>query len=170
MPYNTRRKSLSLPSLGIHLPVNRSSSSTTNNTQANMTTRPRPSTEGSPRPSKKLKRTDGGSSSSSTTTVRFVAGPRKSESISTLTPPPSAGVHTSIETDDADCAGVSVVEPVDLGGINDEIVEAVILRLQQTRNRPHLVKELATILMDKLAIIQQSVPSFYACLPVPCLT
>ncbi|KAI1166744.1 hypothetical protein F5B18DRAFT_30246 [Nemania serpens] len=156
MPYNTRRKSLSLPSLGIHLPVNRSSSSTTNNTQANMTTRPRPSTEGSPRPSKKLKRTDGGSSSSSTTTVRFVAGPRKSESISTLTPPPSAGVHTSIETDDADCAGVSVVEPVDLGGINDEIVEAVILRLQQTRNRPHLVKELATILMDKLAIIQQS--------------
>lgn len=62
---------------------------------------------------------------------------------------------------------MSEVEPVDLGGINDEIVEAVILRLQQTRNRPHLVKELATILMDKLAIIQQSVSSFYACLPVP---
>lgn len=44
---------------------------------------------------------------------------------------------------------------VDLEGINDEIVEAVIVQLQNTDNRPHLVKELAAILMQQLKIVQQ---------------
>ena len=44
---------------------------------------------------------------------------------------------------------------VDLEGINDEIVEAVIVRLEETRNRPHLVKELAATLMDQVKIVQQ---------------
>jgi hypothetical protein len=70
-------------------------------------------------------------------------------------PPPSTSLHASIETDDVDFTGVPGVKPVDLEGINDEIVEAVILQLQQTRNRPHLVKELATILMNKVTIVQQ---------------
>ncbi|KAI1124746.1 hypothetical protein F5Y10DRAFT_268813 [Nemania abortiva] len=154
MPYNTRRKSLSLPSLGIHVPVNRSSSnSNNNNTQTNMSTRPRPSAEGSPRPSKKVKRSHGDSVSS--TTVTPAPKHRKCESLPTP-PPPSTGVHVSIETDDIDFTGVSEIKPVDLDGINDEIVEAVLIRLQQTQNRPHLVKELATILMDKVAIVQQS--------------
>ncbi|KAI0105243.1 hypothetical protein GGR51DRAFT_195845 [Nemania sp. FL0031] len=152
MPYNTRRKSLSLPSLGIHVPVNRSSSSASNNTQTNMTTRTRPSTEGSPRPSKKAKRSH--SDSASSTSATPAPRPRKCESIPT--PPPSTGVHASIETDDVDFSGVARVGPVDLDGINDEIVEAVLVRLQQTQNRPHLVKELETILKSKLAIVQQS--------------
>ncbi|KAI0534126.1 hypothetical protein GGR58DRAFT_516387 [Xylaria digitata] len=151
MPYNTRRKSLSLPSLGIHVPVNRSSANNSNhNTQTNMATR-RPSSGGSPRPSKKAKRSHDDSSSSPTPTT---AGSKKYDSIPT--PKPSPSVHASIETDDVDFASALEVKPVDLDGINDDIVEAVILRLQQTRNRPHLVKELATVLMDKLAIVQQS--------------
>ncbi|KAI0969554.1 hypothetical protein F4678DRAFT_463342 [Xylaria arbuscula] len=139
MPYNTRRKSLSLPSLGIHVPVNRSSN---NNNQTNMTARPRPSTEGSPRPSKKVKRSHDDSSSTSS---------KKRVSISR----PLPGVHASIETDDLD-GTAHVAIPVDLDGINDEIVAAVIMRLQQTRNRPQLVKDLAAALMDKLPIVQQS--------------
>ncbi|KAI0429985.1 hypothetical protein F5Y09DRAFT_331380 [Xylaria sp. FL1042] len=157
MPYNTRRKSLSLPSLGIHVPVNRSS---TNNTQGNMTARPRPSSEGSHRPSKKVKRSHGGSvaaSSStspslSTTNATTAIGSKKYDSIPTL----SSGVHASIETDDVDFANAPEVKLVDLDGINDEVVEAVMIRLQQTRNRPQLVKELATVLTGKLPIVQQS--------------
>ncbi|RYC57018.1 hypothetical protein CHU98_g9191 [Xylaria longipes] len=152
MPYNTRRKSLSLPSLGIHVPVHRSSSNA-NNTQTNTTTRPRPSSAGSPRPSKKLKRSHEDSSASSTTAT---PAPRSKKWVSIPTQMPSPPVHDSIETDDADLASVPELKPVDLDGINDEILEAVILRLQQTRNRPHLARELATILMDKVAILQQS--------------
>ncbi|KAI1748579.1 hypothetical protein F4782DRAFT_542736 [Xylaria castorea] len=146
MPYNTRRKSLSLPSLGIHVPVHRSSSNANNNTQTNMTARPRPSSAGSPRPSKKLKRSHEDSSA-----------PSRSKKCGSLPRPvPSPPVHDSIETDDAFFFSVPEVKPVDLDGINDEIIETVILRLQQTRNRPHLAKELATILMDKVALVQQS--------------
>lgn len=57
----------------------------------------------------------------------------------------------SIEADDNDAA----LKTVDLEGINDEIVESVIVRLQETRNRPHLVKELATVLMHQVKIVQQ---------------
>lgn len=53
------------------------------------------------------------------------------------------------------------MKKVDLEGINDEIVEAVIVQLQNTGNRPHLVKELAAILMQQLKIVQQYV------LPLP---
>ncbi|KAI1363395.1 hypothetical protein F5Y08DRAFT_340690 [Xylaria arbuscula] len=140
MPYNTRRKSLSLPSLGIHVPVNRSST-TNHNSQANMTSRTRPSSEGSPRPSKKAKRAHDDSAAIMS---------KKSTSIPT---PSSSPVHTSIETDEIDAPQV---RPVDLDGINDEIVEAVIVRLQETRNRPQLVKDLATVLINKLPIVQQS--------------
>jgi len=45
---------------------------------------------------------------------------------------------------------------IDFDSINDEIVEAVIVQLQNTGNRPHLVKELAAVLMQQLKIVQQS--------------
>jgi hypothetical protein len=151
MPYNTRRKSLSLPSLGIHVPVNRSSSNNNHNAQAGMMARPRPSSEAPPRPSKKLKRSHVDSSNTAAPTI----GSRKCDSIAT--PTPSPGVQTSIETDEIHFTGMPEIEPVDLTGVNDEIVEAVLLRLQQTRNRPHLVKELTTVLTGKLAIVQQYV-------------
>ena len=73
------------------------------------------------------------------------------------TPPPSPEAEQpSIEMDDAEEASIP---KIDLEGINDEIVEAVIVQLQNTGNRPHLVKELAAVLMQQLKIVQQYVPS-----------
>lgn len=65
------------------------------------------------------------------------------------TPPPSP----EAETDDLD----EDVKPreIDLEGINDDIVEAVIIQLQKTGNRPHLVKELAAILSQNVKIVEQ---------------
>lgn len=44
---------------------------------------------------------------------------------------------------------------IDLQGINDDIVEASIMQLQATANRPHLIKELATVLAQSLTSVQQ---------------
>ena len=64
------------------------------------------------------------------------------------TPPPSP----EAEADDAD----DDLKPreIDLEGINDDIVEAVIIQLQKTGNRPHLVKELAAILAAQVKIVE----------------
>ncbi|KAI0015308.1 hypothetical protein F4780DRAFT_787119 [Xylariomycetidae sp. FL0641] len=150
MPYNTRRKSLSLPSLGIHIPVHRSSSNHSNNS-SNMAS-PRPAPESSSHPAKKAKRSHHDSPSTS------ASKPSHSNHVkSRRTPPPSPpGLQASIEMDESGAAGTFEVKPVDLGGVKDEIVEAVIVRLQQTRNRPHLVKDLATVLMNQVKIVQQS--------------
>ncbi|KAA8566855.1 hypothetical protein EYC84_009954 [Monilinia fructicola] len=51
---------------------------------------------------------------------------------------------------------MSKPEKFDLDGINDEIVEGVIIQLQKTSNRPHLVKELANILSQSVKIVEQS--------------
>jgi len=45
---------------------------------------------------------------------------------------------------------------IDMESINDDIVEAVIIQLQSTANRPHLVKELATVLAQSLSSVQHS--------------
>lgn len=69
------------------------------------------------------------------------------------TPPPSPPAErASIEMADDEAA---VPRVVDMEGINDEIVEAVITQLQNTGNRPHLVKELAAVLIQHLKIVQQ---------------
>ncbi|KAI2628462.1 hypothetical protein GGR54DRAFT_587278 [Hypoxylon sp. NC1633] len=150
MPYNTRRKSLSLPSLGIHIPVNRSS---TNNSSLASS---RSSSESSSHPNKKLKRShnDSGSSSASPLPIlkQAIVAPSKYD----RTPPPSPGLQDSIEMDDSELSELPEIKKVDLEGINDEIVEAVIVRLQETRNRPHLVKELAAVFMGHVKIVQQS--------------
>lgn len=67
------------------------------------------------------------------------------------TPPPSP----EADIDDLD----EDVKPreIDLEGINDDIVEAVIIQLQKTGNRPHLVKELAAILSQSVKIVEQYV-------------
>ena len=128
MPYNTRRKSLSLPSLGIHLPV-------THAERAAARLSP-PSASSAPEnpPSKKIKRSHDESPSMSPPPKR---DPIKYEH----TPPPSPGA----EVDDSECDDVKP-KLIDLEGINDEIVEGVIIQLQKTGNRPHLVKELAAVL------------------------
>jgi len=139
MPYNTRRKSLSLPSLGIHLPVTHASRAAARLSPPSTATTP---TSEQP-PSKKLKRSYADSTSMSPPPKRVVL---KYEH----TPPPSP----TADLDDEE----EVVKPreIDLEGINDEIVEAVIVQLQKTANRPHLVKELAAILSRSVKIVEQS--------------
>ncbi|KAK2626880.1 hypothetical protein QTJ16_004055 [Diplocarpon rosae] len=137
MPYNTRRKSLSLPSLGIHLPVTHASRAAARMSPLAAS----PSSENPP--SKKLKRSHEESPSMSPPPKRT---PLKFEN----TPPPSPEADADDSQDD--------VKPreIDLRGINDEIVEGVIVQLQKTGNRPHLVKELAAILSQSVKIVEQS--------------
>jgi hypothetical protein len=71
------------------------------------------------------------------------------------TPPPSPPAVAMEMSEDEDA--VTEQKQIDMEGINDEIVEAVITQLQNTGNRPHLVKELATVLMRQLKIVQQFV-------------
>lgn len=66
------------------------------------------------------------------------------------TPPPSPHADADDSEDEAK------PREIDLEGINDEIVEGVIIQLQKTGNRPHLVKELAAILSQSVKIVEQS--------------
>lgn len=136
MPYNTRRKSLSLPSLGIHLPVTHAS---------RVSARSPPSNEQPP--SKKVKRSHDDEKSPSP----MSPPPKRSQTKATKyehTPPPSPGAED-----------VEEVKAIDLSGINDEIVEAVIVQLQEAGNKPHLVKQLAEILHKSVKIVEQYVSS-----------
>jgi hypothetical protein len=138
MGYNTRRKSLSLPSLGIHLPG------------ASRSARSPPSTSDAHHPAKKVKRTHSHSTSSIVspprpTTLRFDEQRPKSSGRAADTPPPSPG-------------GESSHAKVDTQGIDDEIVVGVIEQLEKTGNRPHLLKELALVLSPTIPIVERYVP------------
>ncbi|KAG9239472.1 hypothetical protein BJ875DRAFT_501339 [Amylocarpus encephaloides] len=137
MPYNTRRKSLSLPSLGIHLPVSHAARAA-----ARLSPPSAGPTSENP-PTKKLKRSHGESPSMSPPPKR---APVKFEN----TPPPSP------EADAHELDEEVAPREIDLEGIRDEIVEGVIVQLQKTGNRPHLVKELAAILSQNVKIVEQS--------------
>ncbi|KAJ5095525.1 hypothetical protein NUU61_004881 [Penicillium alfredii] len=134
MPYNTRRKSLSLPSLGIHLPnSSRRSPSISKGSHA---------TDDLP-PSKKAKRSHDSISLSPEPSHRKDAITVRAGRFQ-HTPPPSpldAGIAPKIDTE----------------GINDDIVVAVIDQLEKTGNRPHLVKELAAVLVALNANVANSV-------------
>ncbi|KAJ4377881.1 hypothetical protein N0V83_000711 [Neocucurbitaria cava] len=137
MGYNTRRKSLSLPSLGIHLPG------------APRSARSPPSTSDSQHIAKRRKHSHSASSASSPaspprpTTLRFDEQRPKSSGRVADTPPPSPG-------------GESGSTKVDTQGIDDEIVVGVIEQLEKTGNRPHLLKELATVLSPTIPIVESS--------------
>jgi hypothetical protein len=64
------------------------------------------------------------------------------------TPPPSP------EPDADGLKQCEVKREIDLEGINDDIVEGVIVQLQKTGNRPHLVKELAAILSSSVKLVE----------------
>lgn len=66
------------------------------------------------------------------------------------TPPRSPSPDLSLDMSDTDQSS-----KIDFESINDDIVEAVITQLQSTGNRPHLVKELATVLSQRLTVVQQ---------------
>ncbi|KAL8938143.1 MAG: hypothetical protein Q9211_003353 [Gyalolechia sp. 1 TL-2023] len=142
MPYNTRRKSLSLPSLGIQLP-------NASRAHRHPISRAATAADSSPPqpPAKKCKRSHTpddasptppsrprSSTSFSTKSVSFAVDRPKSSGRTTYehTPPPSPGATHRIK--------------IDTDGINDDIVTGVIEQLEKTGNRPHLIKELSTVL------------------------
>ncbi|KAJ5728359.1 hypothetical protein N7493_004689 [Penicillium malachiteum] len=129
MPYNTRRKSLSLPSLGIHLPNSSRRSPSISKTDDH-------------HPAKKVKRSHTSQSPEPSTGKGSLVRAGR-HGVFENTPPPSpmdAGVARKIDTE----------------GINDDIVVAVIEQLQKTGNRPHLVKELAAVLVSLNATVANS--------------
>ncbi|KAA6416265.1 MAG: hypothetical protein FRX48_00985 [Lasallia pustulata] len=144
MPYNTRRKSLSLPSLGIQLPnTSRSHRPSPPKSSATEIDQPaakrvkRSHTSDSPPPpppsESKLSTRPSRTSSTSSKNVTFAERPKSSgRTAYEHTPPPSPGA-----TDGA---------KIDTEGINDDIVTGVIQQLEKTGNRPHLIKELAAVL------------------------
>lgn len=143
MPYNTRRKSLSLPSLGIQLP-------SASRAHRPSISKASPTTETPQQPPpKKIKRSHTSNlssptsppkhrssiSSSSVKVVSFADRPKSSgRAAYENTPPPSPGPTTN--------------NKVDTDGINDDIVVGVIEQLEKTGNRPHLIKELAAVLTN----------------------
>ncbi|OLN96009.1 hypothetical protein CCHL11_07065 [Colletotrichum chlorophyti] len=159
MPYNTRRKSLSLPSLGIHVPGSHPSrhntATSSRSGSENVTNRiniTSISSSASPsittHPNKRQKRSHG-----EDTLTRIVSHKRPHYD---HTPPPSPTANKPMELDDA--IAEAPPRPIDLESIHDEIVEAVVVQLIATANRPHLVKELATVLLQQqqLNIVKHS--------------
>lgn len=161
MPYNTRRKSLSLSSLGIHVPVSnaaraanralalRESSNSSSSTRTSSPTSMASSSEDHP-PTRRLKRPH-----TADTDDSEPAPKRREEGVRfDNTPPPSPRTkRRSVKAEDSEDDAES--KPIDMESIRDEIVEAVIVQLQNTGNRPHIVKELAAVLMQQLKIVQQ---------------
>lgn len=135
----TRKKSLSLPSLGIALPG------------APRSARSPPSSANGQHVAKKQKRSHSNSNASTPAspprpaTLRFDERPKSSGRVAD-TPPPSPG-------------GESGQTKVDTQGIDDVIVVGVIEQLEKTGNRPHLLKELATVLSPTIPIVERYVPS-----------
>lgn len=84
------------------------------------------------------------------------AAKRHQPAANKLPPSPPRSRASSVEMKDA--AGPASAK-VDLSSVNDEIVEAVIVQLQNAGNRPHIVKELVPVLMQQLKIVQQYAPS-----------
>ncbi|KAL8703250.1 MAG: hypothetical protein Q9201_003556 [Fulgogasparrea decipioides] len=140
MPYNTRRKSLSLPSLGIQLP------------NASRAHRPSISkgataTESSP-PAKKVKRSHTADHIPNTTTSRPRSNTASSstKSVSFATERPKSSGRTAYEHTPPPSPGATDTVKIDIDGINDDIVIGVMEQLEKTGNRPHLIKELSTVL------------------------
>lgn len=138
MPYNTRRKSLSLPSLGIHVPnssrTHRPSLKSTHDSESVQAP-----------PSKKLKR-----SHTSDEPLSPVSSPRSkvgSPALDDITAATFANQrHAAEQTPPPSPGSRPQFRKVDIDGINDDIVIGVIEQLEKTGNRPHLIRDLATIL------------------------
>jgi hypothetical protein len=141
MPYNTRRKSLSLTEMGIILPKR--------SRAAVQPSPPNTAVDGEEPPVKKSKRSHGHASPTigdmsppRSTTIRFKE--EKPKRAIALSPPPSPLREGESK--------------IDIEGISDEIVVGAIQQLERTGNRPHLVKELSAILATNIPAIEK-----YAC-------
>jgi hypothetical protein len=52
---------------------------------------------------------------------------------------------------------------IDTDGIHDDVVVAAIHQLEKTGNKPHLVRELAAVLMNVNETVAKYVPAFPFC-------
>ncbi|KAI1003206.1 hypothetical protein K3495_g5001 [Podosphaera aphanis] len=137
IPYNTRHKLFSSPALGIQLPV-------THATRAPRRLLPPCDLRIETPPHKKLKRSYQATKKISTDSK---CAPENRDN----TPPRSPEAESQNSDDE------TRLTKIDLDEINDDVVEAVVNQLQQSRNRPHLVKELATILgRQGIKVVEQS--------------
>jgi hypothetical protein len=145
MPYNTRRKSLSLTEMGIIVPKR--------SRAAVQPSPPNTAVDGEEPPVKKSKRSHGNASP----TIGDMSPPRstairikesKPKRAAALSPPPSPLREGESK--------------IDIEGISDEIVVGAIQQLERTGNRPHLVKELSAILATNIPAIER-----YACASTP---
>ena len=141
MPVNTRKKSVSLADLGIHLPKR---------ARAPSVTQPSPPAtviEDEPL-SKKAKWSHG-----STTPPPTSMSPPASTNIRVKPEPPSRlAEHTPPPS-----PGAASVHKIDTDGIKDDVVVGTIRQLEKTGNRPHLVKELAAVLTHNIAAVEKYV-------------
>jgi hypothetical protein len=143
MGYNTRRISLCLPSMGIQLPrTHRSPVSS-------------PSAD-SPAP-KRLKRSH--TISSTPLSQVFTAPPP---------PLPRHAISLAERSSQPGLPGADLTTPppspptahhpkLDYEGISDDIVVGVLQQLEKTGNKPHLIKELANVLMTSLKCVERYV-------------
>ncbi|KAF2731750.1 hypothetical protein EJ04DRAFT_362030 [Polyplosphaeria fusca] len=143
MPYNTRRKSLSLPALGIALP---------GGPRLKPSSPPAAHADNHP-PAKRIKRTHSIASAKSTSPPPPNSPPR-SAMLRFDDPPKSAG--RVADTPPPSPGGVAGQTKVDTQGIDDDIVVGVIEQLEKTGNRPHLLKELAAVLSATIPIVESS--------------
>jgi len=140
----TRRKSLSLTALGIHVPVKHAPR--LNRSQHSNTT----ATADSP-PAKRVKRSHTITSTSSASSSLCPPKPRRASitsnragevgTVVVQTPPPSPRQYSQTK--------------LDTEGIDDDVVVAVLEQLASTGNRPHLIKELAAVLMNSLRTVER---------------
>jgi hypothetical protein len=138
MPYNTRRKSLSLPSLGIHLPNASRAHRSPSTSKASSTS------DALPPPPKRVKRShDSGSKSPPALLHERRLSEEKDDYVLAKTPNATSLLENTPPPSPSD---VEMSSRIDTEGINDDIVVAVIEQLEKTCNRPHLIKELATVL------------------------
>ncbi|KAL8899882.1 MAG: hypothetical protein Q9207_005969 [Kuettlingeria erythrocarpa] len=145
MPYNTRRKSLSLPSLGIQLP-NASRAHRPSIAKAATAAEAAPSQQQPP--AKKVKRAHTADDASPTSASRPRSSTSSSSSkfVSFASERPRSNGRTAYEHTPPPSPGPTHDRRIDTEGINDDIVIGVIEQLEKTGNRPHLIKELSTVL------------------------
>lgn len=150
--YNTRRKSVSLSQLGIHVPKS-SRSSSHRSPPASASTPPAEDTDEQQHPAKKIKRSHSSTGEAPLSPVSSVSPSRASPPVlKDEVPPKASRVAVGAQATPPPESGSF---KIDTEGINDEIVVGVIEQLEKTGNRPHLLKELAAILQHTIGIVQR---------------
>lgn len=150
MPYNTRRKSISLSSLGIQVP-NSTRSHRSNSKSDSPDHMP---VDHSP-PAKRVKREHGSPSA--------LPSPRRTPSLDIDTKTTQLQSRPAAHTPPASPIPEDAPRrKLDRDGIKDDVVVSVVDQLEKTGNRPHLLKELATVLMSTNQNLAQYVDSSFS--------